>query len=269
MLEKEENDDGIAEQLRKITTQLDFKKMYEDEQKRCSKLEKKLLELQNENMHREEVRKKEMLEKECLMHEETLKQETLTKELKEEIVLKNLTYEKKWESHTSHYNKTIDAFNKQLKDSEEAHKNEICNLQVKMEELKKEVAKTLKDSAEAHRREMLENIHLRDEDNNKHNNLIEKLQEEIEQLKNQLTLFYKQQATEGEDSLKNLQQKELKTREEIYEKSMKMVIDTFSKQLKDSEDHLQHKIQECIREEVKKLENTESTVHDFLFEVSM
>ena len=314
MLEKEENDDEITEQLKKIMKQLNFKKMYEDEQKKCSELEKQLLELQKQNqllstqlkslIDSKEAQKKEMLENDCLMDEENLKQKVLTEELKQEIIqLKNqlATYEKKWESHTNHNNKTIDTFNKKLKDSEEAyrkefynmqlkveelkngetkkledteeaHKKEIYNLQAKIEEHKKEVAKTLKDSAEAHRREMLENEHLRDEENIKHNVLTEKLQEEITQLKGQLAIAHEKQATEREalhDSVKNLQYKELNAREEIYEKRINKVISTFNKQLKDSEDHLQHKAQEHIREEVKKLENGKEALRKELYDMQL
>ena len=208
-------------------------------------------------MDSEEAQKKDRLIKERLVYEENLKQKFLTEHLKDEntqLKYQLTTNENKWENL---YNKTIDSFSKQLKDSEEAHRKELYDMQLKVQEHKKDVAKILKDTEEAHRKEMLENEDLRDEENIKHNALTEKLQEEIAQLKDQLTLAHEKQATEREalkDSVKNLQHKELNAREEIYEKRINKVIDTFNKQLKDSEDHLQHKVQEHIRAEVKDIE---------------
>ena len=227
-------------------------------------------------MDSEQTQKKERLNKKRLLDEENLKQSILTEHLKDEntqLKVQFAIYEKKWESHSNHYNKTVDAFNKQLKDIEEVHRKELYDMQLKVEEHKKEVAKTLKNSADAHRRETLENMHLRDVENIKHNVLTEKLQEGIAKLKDQLTLVHEKQATEREalqDSVK-IQHKELNAREEIYEKRINKVIDTFNKQLKDSEDHLQqlHKVQEYIRDEVKKLENNEDALRKELHNLQL
>ena len=223
-------------------------------------------------MDSEEAQKKERLIKERLVYEENLKQKFLTEHLKDEntqLKYQLTTNENKWENL---YNKTIDTFNKQLKDSEEAHRKELNNIQLEVEEHKKEVAKILKETEEAHRREMLENEGLRDEENIKHNTLTEKLQEEITQLKGQLTLAHEKQATERQalqDSVKNLYHKELNAREEIYEKRINKVISTFNKQLKDSEDHSHHEVQEHIKEELKKLENNEEALRKELHNLQL
>ena len=278
-------------------TQLNSTKMYEE---KCSKLEdqlreqckqtadayKQLSELQKENQEfskqnqllntqlkslidSEEAQKKERLKKEHLVDEENLKQKILMELLKDEntqLKIQLTTYEKNWESHTNHYNKTVDTFNKQLKDSEEEHRKELYDMKLEVEEHKKEVAKTLKDTEEAHRREILKNEDLRYKENIKYNTLTENLQEEIAQLKDQLTLAHEKQATEREalqDSVKNLYHKELNAREEIYEKRINKVISTFNKQLKNSEEahrkelyDMQLKVEELKKEEAKKLEDT-------------
>ena len=225
----------------------------------------------------EEAQKKERLINEHLVDEENLRQKFLTEHLKDENTqLKNqlTAYENKWENLC---NKTIDTFSKQLKDSEEAHRKELYDLQQKVEELKsgkaekleehkKEVIKTFKDTIEIHKIEMLEKLHLKDEEHSKHNALTEELQEEIAQLKNQLTLAHVKQTTEWEvlqDSVINQHHKELNAREEIYEKRINKVISTFNKQLKDSEEaqrkelyDMQLKVEELKKEEAMKLEDT-------------
>ena len=296
--------------------------------------------------------KNEMLERDHLMDEENLKQKVLTDKLNEEMAqLKSqlTAYEKQWGSHANYckelseiyekrINITIDTFNEQIKDSKEAHRKELDNLQskleefkeeqvkklknnqeaqrkelhdlqlkveelnkgeakkledtneaykkelhslqVKLEELRKEVAETIEDKAEIHRKEMIENKHLRDEESIKQKLTMEKLKEEITQLKNQLNSLIYEQETKQEDvqfterfegSIKKLYCKELNAREEMYEKRINKVIATFNKQLNDSAeaytkqlDDLQCKMQELIEEKVRKLENSKETLREEL-----
>ena len=168
---------------------------------------------------------------------------------------------------------------KKLEDTNEAYKRELHSLKVKLEELRKEVAKRVEDTAETHRKEMLENKHLRDEECIKQKFTMDKLKEEIIQLKNQLNSIVYEQATEQEDvqftekfedGVKKLHNKELNTRDEIYEKRINKVIDAFNEQFKDNKEtqsevfhNLQLKIEE-LGEEAKILKSNEETCRNNL-----
>ena len=90
---KEKEDEEIAEQLKELTKQLNYKEMYENEQKRCNKVEDQLREQykQNADMHKQNADiYKQLLEKECLRNEgvsnvEKINIQSILEETKKEI----------------------------------------------------------------------------------------------------------------------------------------------------------------------------------------
>ena len=262
-----------------------YKRLLEEERLRNEETAKHIEVLNKENMQRifEELKtevtksltvseeiilyKNEMLEKVNSIKEENLMQKVLIDELKEEIIqLKNqlAAYEKQCEGHANHckelneisekrIHEAMDAFNQQIKDTEEVCRKELYNLQVIVEE---------------HKKEIIENKRLRD----KQSFLTTKCNEEITQLRNKLTFV---QVTEQEDLqftekfqdiIKKLHYKELNSREVIYEKRINKVIDMFNKHLKDREetqkkefDNLKLEIEEFKGEEAKKFEDSKET----------
>ena len=116
------------------------------------------------------------------------------------------------------------------------------------------ICKSIKESEAAYKSEMLERDHLMDEECSKQKVLTEKLNEEMLQLKDQLTAYEKQ----WEDHANHC--KELNA---INEKIINKAIDTFNEQTKDMKahkkvlDNLQLKIEEFKEKEITKLKNSE------------
>ena len=191
-LKEDKRYEEIMKQLEELTKQLNFKVMYETEQKRCSKVEDQFREqcklhadilkqlLDNETSKQKELwsiesiqrlfkelkcesctknedaHKKEILDKGNVIDEEILKLKVLTENLKEEIIqLKNqlTAYEKQWESQANFY-----------KESEEAHKKEFHKLELKLEEFKREEDEKFKDCKELYRKEIIYSLQLKIEE---------------------------------------------------------------------------------------------------------
>ena len=179
----------------------------------------------------------------------------------------------------------INEVTRKLKDSDEAHKEEIYNLkcqveelvnakelnddeklQVKIEVLEKEKIKKLEDDNEMYRKK-LQNLQSK----------VQHLKEQIEKVEeNQLSLIYEKQETEQDDlqftekfesSIKRLYHKEhnamyerqistlteefykeLNTRDEICKKQISKLTNVFNKQLKDSEEAHRKELQGKVKE---------------------
>lgn len=115
--------EGLTEQLN------DYKDKYEKECKKCTEIGSKLSEVYKE---------KSELEKEIIQIKNQLtffreKQSTAENlRLDEEVNIEDGIFE-------NQIKKVTDTFNKQLNDSEEAHRKELCNLQLKVDKLQQEI----------------------------------------------------------------------------------------------------------------------------------
>ena len=170
MIQYRQNTDTYKQLMEQCKQNADtYKQLLEEERLRNQETAKHIGVLNKENMQRiieelktemtksltvsEEVYQKEMLEKVNSMNEEKLRQKVLTDQLKEEITqLKNrlAVYEKQCEGHANYckelnetsekrINEAMETFNQQIKDTEEVCRKQLYNLQVIVEEHKKEI----------------------------------------------------------------------------------------------------------------------------------
>ena len=246
--ETEKMNEELAKQLKELTKQLD---MYENERKGLREADKEKLEtfkqlLEKEHLRDEELKKeiaqlrnqvKLACEKQATQQKDLeAKQEVedvekLKKLYNEELNAREVMYEEK-------LNKIIDQFNRQLKDCKEAHRKELDNLQLKVEELKKEEAKKLEDSEVAHRKELYDlqlkveleggKVKKLEENNEIHRKELNNLRLKVEELK--------KVELEGEKV------KKLEENDEMHRKEL---------------DNLRLKLEEFQREKVKKIQEND------------
>ena len=199
-LEKEKEDEETAEQLKELIKQLNYKEMYENERKRSSEVEDKLMEQYKQSADYY----KQMLEKERLRNEEILRHENQVRE--------------QYKQNADKYEQILEK--ECLRNEELLRQNDLfqCRESTKwlFEELDKEVPMRV---TAAHDKEMQERDRLMNEENLKQKALTEKLNKEIIQLKNQLIAYEKQWKGHANYC------KELNT---IYEKRINKAIDTFN-----------------------------------------
>ena len=140
-----------------------------------------------------------------------------------------------------------------MRNEEVSKQNELLNkdnMQRVFEEVKREIITKLMEDGEADKKEMLEEGYLLDNESFQKKLLIEKLKEEIVQLKNQLAAY----------------EKKWEEHNEINEKRINLAIDAFNKQIKDNKEahrkelqNLQFNIEDFKAKQAKKLEEIEET----------
>ena len=290
MSKKVENvNEELAKQLKELTKQLDT---YENERKERIKVEDQLREADKEKLDTF----KQLLEKERLKDEElkkeiaqlrnqvklacekqaTQQKDLSTLETKHEVEDVEKLYYKELNTREAIYeeklNKVVDQFNRQLKDCKEAHRKELDNLQLKVEELKKEEAKKFEDSEVVHRKELYdlqlkvelkgERVKENDEINRKELN---NLRLKVEELKKVELKGEKVKKLEENDEIhrKELNNLKLKVEElkkkhkECEEKSMRetYILTQMTERLKSDEAKLEQfkEQKEALKKEIDKL----------------
>ena len=209
--------------------------MYENEVKKRIEVENQFREAYTKKLEQEIVQLKSQLtnKKEVTKDNDlsTLQSKPVTKmfednekKLQIELVARDEMYEKR-------ITKVVDTFNRQLKSNGEAHKNELYNLQLKVQEFKREGIKNLEDSEKLHRKEICN------------------LQLKVEELKREQAKKLKDSEELHKKGICNLQCKveELKKEEA---KKLKDIEEAHKKEMY----NLTLQVEKFKKEEVKKLE---------------
>ena len=156
----------LAKQLNELTRQLQYKDMYENEQKRRIKVEDQLREADKEKLEKymQDIDAiKLLLEKEQEISwacKNQTSEESLSALESKQMIKDSEEFNTKDDMYEKRISKIIGGFDRQLKYSEGVHRKDLHNLQAKIEELKREEAKKFEDNEKAHRQELYD-LHLK------------------------------------------------------------------------------------------------------------